>query len=86
MKEIYEKMSLSENQKYKEYIQFFVGALKPIMGLEPQPENFYVDVKERIEGYIKLMNPYIPELSLPEGDEAIRFFIVKEINRLYSQR
>lgn len=88
MKEILEKMSRSEYDAYAEYIKIFTSAMNKLMFFEEITEEERKTLREKIDSYIEFMKKYINDLRFPEelGDIGMRFFIIQEVNRIYSER
>ena len=88
MKEILDKMSPKEEGEYKKYIENFVEAMKVFCGIKQPEEKFYESINNDVNRYVELMHNYLPELRVPEelGEQAVRFFVIQEVNRIYKER
>lgn len=85
------EMPEQEVKEYKYYISKFIVAMKVFSGLEngkADKESFYEELKQDVDKYIELMKKYIPDLHIPVElqDQAVRFFVIQEVNRVYSSR
>jgi len=83
------EMTEQEVKEYKYYMSKFIVAMKAFSGLEDgNKESFYEELKQDVNKYIELMKKYIPGLHIPVElqDQAVRFFVIQEVNRVYSSR